>query len=117
MNQPSSKKTAVAFFAILAIGALIYFYTMGSPTDSDSMLDVTGTPESMASDAIGGRVLTLLQEVNSLNIDATVFNNSVYRSLVDYSIEVPPQNVGRPNPFQPFPGQIRSSSVSSSPRR
>jgi hypothetical protein len=107
MNQPSSKKTAVAFFAILAIGALIYFYTMGNPTDSDTLLSVEGTPESIASEAIGNRVLTLLQEVNSLNIDATVFNNPVYRSLVDYSIEVPPQNVGRPNPFQPFPGQIR----------
>ena len=48
------------------------------------------------------RVLSLLNQINSLKIDTSIFNSLVYRSLVDYSITIPEQNVGRPNPFAPI---------------
>ena len=105
------------FVLILIIGIFIYFYTKGDPTSSSiSSLEVMEVPGLGGSNSIGERALTLLNEVNSLKIDTSIFNSIVYQSLVDYSIEVPPQNVGRTNPFLPFPSQFRATTQTSNNR-
>lgn len=110
-QQSSSKKTIIAFIVILLLSGLWYFYSIGSPSDSSiSSLETTSPTGSMETSVVGSRALSLLSEVNSLKIDPDFFKGAVYKSLLDYSIEVPPQNVGRVNPFQPFPGQSNSSS-------
>ncbi len=102
-QQSSTSKTTIIFIIVLVIGALIYFYTNGNPSDNNvSSIEVSGDPQSLLSDSVGARALTLLNQVNSLKIDANVFNSEVYKSLVDYSVEIPPQNIGRVNPFLPF---------------
>lgn len=110
MNQPSSKKTLIAFMTVVVIGALMFFYTKGSPTDNESSLESSRSPESLATDAIGSKALVLLNQVSSLKIDASIFNSQVYQSLVDYSVQIPTQNVGRPNPFSPFYTPVNVSS-------
>jgi hypothetical protein len=115
MNQQSSSKTtAIVFIIILAIGGLWYFYTTGTPSDdSISSVDINIPAGGSDSGAVGSRALVLLREISSLKIDPDFFKGAVYKSLLDYSVEVPTQNVGRPNPFQPFPGQSQTSSTKS----
>ncbi len=102
MNQPisSSKKSAIAFVAILIIGAFIYFYTLGNPTDS-SVSSITET-ENAGQLEEGAKVLALLNQISSLKLDTTIFDNNIYKTLIDYTVEVPEQNVGRTNPFSPY---------------
>ena len=104
MNHQSSSKTPIiVFIVILLIGIAIYFYTLGDPnTSSISSLDSQSNEDMTNTQAEGANVLMLLNQVNSLKIDATIFNGAVYQSLVDYTVEVPEQPVGRPNPFTPF---------------
>jgi len=102
MNNPSSsnKKNAIIVIVvlILVIGGW-YFYKNGGSSPSSSAL--VPSPSDASQSAIGADVFSILNSVSSIRIDASFFNSSVYQSLVDYSIAVPSQSVGRPNPFAP----------------
>ncbi len=102
-QQKSSKKPIIVIVIIIILALIAYFYFSGSPSDSSSTsLVEQKSPESADADAAGVRVLSLLNQISSLKIDTSIFDNPTYKSLVDYSITVPEQNVGRPNPFAPF---------------
>ena len=101
-TQSSSKKGFFIVIILIVLGAGAYFYFQGTPSDSASSLSSSATAESTDASAVGTRVLSLLNQINSLKIDTSIFNSLVYRSLVDYSITIPEQNVGRPNPFAPI---------------
>lgn len=103
-NDSSSKKTIIIFVIILVISALWYFYSIGSPKDSESSLEIN-TGEPLVSNAIGSKAVVLLREISSLKIEPEFFSTPLYKSLIDYTVEVPAQNIGRANPFVPFPGQ------------
>lgn len=117
MNQQakSSKKTFLILIVIIVVAALIYFYTMGNPTDNSS-LTRTDTAGSIEAQNVGSRVLVLLNQINSLKIDSSIFSSDAYRSLVDYSITIPEQPVGRPNPFAPLPGSAPAPKTTSTGR-
>ena len=110
MNQKSSKTPLIVFISVLVVGALIYFYTLGNPSDSSLALS-SGSSDTSAQ-TIGANVLTLLGQISSLKIDTSIFSSTAYKSLVDYSITVPEQNVGRVNPFESANG-FQTSSVGS----
>lgn len=74
------------------------------PADIDTSLEA-----EQNSGVIGSQVMSLLTQIRSLKIDATVFQSAVYRSLQDYSVAIPTENVGRDNPFAPFPGYVRET--------
>lgn len=102
-QQSSSKKTFIILIVIIVVAALIYFYTLGnSAADSASTLQQDSV--SSETQAVGSRVLSLLNQISSLKIDASIFNNPSYQSLVDYTVSIPEQNIGRPNPFAPLSG-------------
>jgi hypothetical protein len=104
-NQPSSKKTYIALIVIVVLAAGAYFYFQGNPSNSAiSSLESVISPASSDAREVGNRVLILLNQINALNIDETIFESPAYKSLVDYTITVPEQNVGRPNPFAPIAG-------------
>ena len=110
-SQQSSKKTfiAVIIIAMIALGA--YFYFKGEPSDDlSSSLETQDSPVSADAQAVGTRVLSLLNQINSLKIDASIFDSAVYKTLVDYTITIPEQNVGRPNPFAPISGSAPQNS-------
>jgi flagellar basal body-associated protein FliL len=102
MNNQSSKKNIIIISAIVIIALVGIFYFMGGtpvPTD-DSLL----SSDSGANNQVGTRVLSLLNQIESLRIDTSLFTGAAYQTLVDYSVDIPPQDVGRPNPFAPLPG-------------
>jgi len=107
MKQEQSKKPLLIIGIIIVIAAIVFFYFSGSPTrETDSLLaEQTNVEVEVAS----ARVLGLLNQVQSLKIDQALFQSAVYRSLRDYSVAIPEQNVGRPNPFAPLPGLQRAT--------
>jgi hypothetical protein len=98
-TKPSSNRSTIAVIVIIALVGLGYFYYYGStatPSSSISSTDVNA--------AVGDQVLNLLNQIKSLNIDTSLFNDAGYLTLRDYSVPIPTLNVGRPNPFAPIPG-------------
>lgn len=92
-----SKKT-IYMIVILLVLVGGYFYVSGGedPASSNSLLLSAG---------YGGSVdASLLNQLKALQIDTSFFKSPEYVSLVDYSVDIATQNVGRPNPFAPIPG-------------
>ena len=101
-NNPKTKKNIIVIAAIIVIvigGSLLYMNT--TPKQ-----DSTSTLEAVQSNRVSTRILSLLSQIQSLKIDKSVFSSNAYNSLVDYTIRIPEQNVGRPNPFAPIPGFV-----------
>ncbi|HEY4503878.1 MAG TPA: hypothetical protein VJJ28_02115 [Candidatus Paceibacterota bacterium] len=98
MQKKSSKKPIIIVIVILTLIALTYFYFSGSPTDSSPSLTSDESAKSSAQ-IVGAQVLVLLNQLNSLNIETKIFDTPVYKSLVDHTVTVLEQRVGKPNPF------------------
>jgi hypothetical protein len=97
--QPTSKKTLIVAIVAILVLVLVYFYfSGGAPADTGSAL------QAQSASVVGTRVLSLLNQIKSLHIDTRLFDATAYKTLVDYSVEIPQTSVGRPNPFAPIPG-------------
>ena len=98
-NQQNSAKVPMIIAAVVLLGAAFYyFYYQGDAvaTDAQSSLAVSSTPTN---EQTGANVLQLLNQIRALKIDTKFFETPVYQSLIDFSVEIPTVNVGRPNPF------------------
>lgn len=104
MQKPSSKKPIIISVAVILLVGLAYFYFSGSPSNKESSLTAADAYQTEASLA-GANVLVLLNKISSLHIDPAIFDSPVYKSLVDHTVIVPEQNVGKINPFLPFFGR------------
>lgn len=101
MKKASSLKSTVAIVVVVAIAFLgYYFYKSGASSSGAGLL----SQGSGSTGAIGSQVLGLLNQIQSLRIDASLFADPGYQTLRDYSVAIPPENVGRANPFAPLPG-------------
>jgi flagellar basal body-associated protein FliL len=112
-NTPkSSKKTAIIIIVIIIVALIAYFYYEGNTPVSNSSLETTvATNEAQA---VGVRVLTLLNQIKSLKVDTDLFKDASYLTLQDYSVQIPPENVGRSDPFAPLVGMQRTGSTTGS---
>ncbi len=97
MQKKSSIKSIIIFVGIIVLAILGYFYFSGSPKDSASQLTSSGTPSPAT--VVATRVLTLLNQTSSLHIDPALFKSAIYKSLVDHTVPVVEQPVGKANPF------------------
>jgi hypothetical protein len=99
-NKPNSNKTWFIIGGVVVIAALVYFVMTGDTAPED--MSSFETQQYSEVDAVAGRVLSLLNQIESLRIDPTFFTGASYQTLRDYSVAIPPQNVGRVNPFAPI---------------
>lgn len=107
----NSKATAIALVAIIVIsfGLFFYYFQKDASDDPDSLLETTNSDESNEARAASDRIVKILNQVSALQIDDKIFKTAVYKSLVDYSVQIPEQNVGRVNPFAPVSGIVTSA--------
>jgi len=52
-------------------------------------------------------LIALLLELRSISLDEGIFTNPAFHSLQDFSQELVPEAVGRPNPFAPLGSPVR----------
>jgi hypothetical protein len=111
-QQKSSTMTYIILFVVVAGSLLFYFYNSGNSTPESLTLQQV----NLTNQADGVRVLNLLNEINTLRIDSAFFSGQPYRTLRDYTVEIPTLPVGRPNPFSPVAGMVTSPAPSTSGR-
>ncbi len=102
-TQSTPHRTWIWVTIIIVVAGIGYFYFYGGTTPASSGLVQTSAGNTSGSD-VGAQVLTLLNQIQSLKIDTSIFSDPGYLTLRDYSVAIPPVNVGRPNPFAPLPG-------------
>jgi hypothetical protein len=96
-TSSSSKNTIIVSIILIVTVVLVYFYFEGSTTPFGGSL-----LQSQAGGSVGSAELTLLGQIQSLKIDVSLFTDPSYETLQDYSVAIPTENVGRPNPFAPL---------------
>ncbi len=101
-TQSSSKKTIIIGSIIVVVFLVAYFYFSGGSAPANSGSLTQSQPSSSAT--VGMNTLSLLNQIQSLRIDTSIFKDRAYQTLTDYSVAIPQLNVGRPNPFAPLPG-------------
>ncbi|MFA6095459.1 MAG: hypothetical protein WC767_01295 [Candidatus Paceibacterota bacterium] len=106
----SNTKNIIIAAVILAVIIFAgYFYsTRDRSADTDLLV---GVPVDGA--VIDGDLLSTLRELKGLRLDEGIFQDPVFRSLVDKSRPLASQNSGRPNPFAPLESSAAFSSATS----
>lgn len=88
-----NKLLVIAGGIAIAVGL---WYGLSPSSSSDALLvaDQTGGP--------GQEVVDTLRQLDAVKLDGTLFSNPTFSSLRDFSTQIIPEPVGRPNPFAPL---------------
>ena len=93
MNNPKNKNTIILLAVLIAV-----FVYMSKNVVFDI---VFGAPDSEV-DVANERVVALVNKVNSINFDLSVFDEPKFENFVDFSSPLPSVSTGRENPFSSF---------------
>jgi hypothetical protein len=91
MKALQNNKSLVIAIVVFIVAILVYNLFL-QPTQ-------TAINESVATQGVGNDVVSLYQSLQSATLDQSLFSSPTYRGLVDFSVTIPPQPVGRTNPF------------------
>mgnify|MGYP000375870775 CR=1 FL=1 len=93
--------------ALVVGGYFVIQETALTPLAAQEMSDTTtagaDNPTSVSA-IIGQELIERMQVINAIKLRTEIFTDPVFLSLVDYSVEIAPEGVGRINPFAPVPG-------------
>jgi hypothetical protein len=104
-NQKKSKKNMFIIIGMLAVAGIAYFYYSGSNSQTASSFNQTTDEGQQA----GAMVLNLLNQIQSLKIDNSLFKDPAYLTLQDYTVQIPEIPIGRTNPFAPLSGESQAT--------
>ena len=102
-------KQIIISSVIIVIAFVVFkvFFSSNVPSDTTLVADQTGS-----TDISGGQaILVLLNNLNKVTLDESVFSDNVFTSLVDFERPIQDQVIGRQNPFLPI-GVDNSATVS-----
>jgi len=91
----------VAFICIVVVWSII----SGKKDSTDTL---TSSADSVDSSLLGdgqGQVadefLNTLIHLHTITLNDSIFSDAQFASLIDFTVQLTPQTVGRPNPFTP----------------
>lgn len=101
------KNNKIIFLVILIIAAFVgynFLFKKESPTASD--LAAESEQRQSGQSAIGRNLVAALSKLKSVAIDTAFFKDPIFNSLIDFNVQITPQEVGRNNPFSPIGGSV-----------
>lgn len=97
MQFLKANKTLV--IGILGAGLLIWGYFMFFAGSSSGPL-LTSSASSVS--PVTQELLVTLGNLRTIQLDETIFGDPVFESLSDFGVVIPPEAIGRRNPFEPL---------------
>jgi hypothetical protein len=116
-------KLLVGLLVLVAAFFLYRYIFVSSPAvDNSPGLEAVGSGEGGQASAVDDEFIRLLERLQGVTLDATVFASPAWQSLINFRVPLIPEEKGRPNPFAPvsLDSSLNTSSTtasSSSPRR
>ena len=80
-------------------GAFVLYSAFIKNPDSTDLLQVQNVSSG---DVLGSDIIKAINQINSLQLDRGVFDDPIFKTLIDRSEVLTPQPKGRENPFAPF---------------
>lgn len=96
MKSLGRQKILLGILGIVVVIAIFYYSNLWKSKDVITALTDSPAP------AVGQEVLILVEKIKFVTIDPSIFQDSLFSSLKDISVQVSPENVSRPNPFAPI---------------
>ncbi|MES3005225.1 MAG: hypothetical protein V4690_03940 [Patescibacteria group bacterium] len=88
-------------FIVLALVFLLGFVGYSTISSGSEELDTAST-EQTENSINGSEILALVERFDAVSIDKSLFESSVFVSLIDFSTPLTAEAQGRPNPFAPI---------------
>jgi hypothetical protein len=96
MNNSRVIKIVVVVLAFVGAVGFLGFYFL--KTEDPALLSV----EAVAASPAGQEIFQALAELRGLSMDDGVFKLHAFETLQDYSININPEPIQRPNPYAPI---------------
>ncbi len=88
---------------LIIVGVIVVvffgFRMFSSDTPSEGL---TSEPVAGVIPEEGGDLITLLLELKSITLDTSILQDPTFLTLQDFSVDIAPEPIGRPNPFAPI---------------
>jgi len=97
MNQ-KTKQIIIAVVVIVVAFFAFKVFLGGGTSGGDSLIKDKKVEQFVDGQAI----VALLNRLNAVTLDDSIFSNKVINKLQDFGQPIPDQTVGRPNPFAPI---------------
>ncbi len=89
---------------------MIAWYALSGSSGGSASNSVITT--ASPTDAADRELVSTLLALRSVKLDGTIFSEPAFAGLKDFSTQIIPEPVGRPNPFAPLSGAASSSANS-----
>ena len=97
MDFLKKNKMALGGGVVILLAGYVYFaYFAGS--DAGPILTSSDSNVTLSQN-----LLVTLQNLHTIKLDSSIFDDPSFQSLTDFGVSIPTQNVGRRNPFLPLP--------------
>ena len=98
-----ANKFLYAGFGVAVLVAGVYFFFLRPEAEETGpALSTSSGGQALSDSAQADReFIVLLQQLQAINLDPSLFADPVFDSLQDFRIEPAPQPIGRVNPFAP----------------
>jgi amino acid permease len=90
------KNMAIVIGILVVFVGLVVYLNFFAGVSGEALLAT-----SEADSPISKELLVTLSSLHTLTLDTSIFANPVFNSLTNFGVELPPENVGRRNPFLP----------------
>ncbi len=100
------KKNILIAIVLLAIGIAGFMYFGKSGTETSILIS-----QNSKANSIGADILSALNQLDSLKLDESVFEDASFKTLVNFSRPIQSQPVGRNNPFAPVVKSVSETSA------
>ena len=98
MNLFSKYKNIILVIVVIVIGFFAYNAFLKPGAEST----LTAQEVNPGQTAVEQELIALLLELRSIRLDLGIFEDPEFQSLTDFSQELIPEPVGRPNPCVPL---------------
>jgi hypothetical protein len=96
-----SKLITIGAVIIVILAGYLGWQWYGASSDVGSVLTSSG---DSASSEQAQELINFITELKTIRIETGIFTNPAFLSLVDSTVVIAPQPIGRKNPFAPLPG-------------
>lgn len=96
-------KIAKIILIVIVVAFVFIGYTYFFTGDSKDVL-ITESSDPVLGSEDGKLILSLLVNLRSLDLEASIFNRLSFLSLIDFGQVIPDRPKGRVNPFAPIDG-------------
>lgn len=95
MQFLQANKTLLGGTVAAALLVLIYFMYFGEDA-SPALVSSTDTSP------VSQELLVTLSNLRTIKLDESIFNDPIFVTLSDFGVVIPPEAIGRRNPFAPI---------------